>query len=150
MENETEHVFHEVTSGDLSQIRQFVRETATSTNSGQSVSPHFTSPAIDELIVAVNEAVANIIRHGYQGEPGDITIRVSCRSDSVKVTLLDNSPPFNPITISSPDMTLPLAERPFGGMGVHMMREFCDELTYCRTKNDENELTLLKRIDHRE
>lgn len=150
MENETKRVFHDVTSGDLSQIRQFVRETATSTNSGQNVSPHFILPDINELIVAVNEAAANIIRHGYQGEPGSITIRVACRSDSVKVTLLDNSPPFNPITISSPDMTLPLAERPFGGMGIHMMREFCDEVTYRRTTNGENKLTLLKRVDYRE
>jgi anti-sigma regulatory factor (Ser/Thr protein kinase) len=62
------------------------------------------------------------------------------------VTLLDTCLGFDPTTVSSPDTSLPLAERPFGGMGVHMMREFCDELTYRRTENNENELTLLKHV----
>lgn len=140
MDNETGRVFNKVTLGDLSQIRQYVRETAVS-YCGQSA-------AIDELVTAMNEAVSNTIRHGYKHEPGNIEVTIVCRGDIVKVMLRDSGLHFDPTLAASPDTTLPLAERPFGGLGVHMMREFCDELIYRRTENDENELILLKRVDH--
>jgi serine/threonine-protein kinase RsbW len=141
MDNEAERVFHQVTLGDLSQIRQYVRETA--------VSYCGESAAIDELVTAMNEAVSNIIRHGYKHEPGDIEMTIACSGTIVQIMLRDYALHFDPTQAASPDTTLPLAERPFGGLGVHMMREFCDELIYRRTKNDENELILLKRVDQR-
>ncbi len=139
MENEAGRVFHKVTLGDLSQVRQYVRETA--------VSYCGASAAIDELVTAMNEAVSNIVRHGYKNEPGNIKVTIGCSGDVVQVILLDNGLHFDPTQVARPDTTLPLAERPFGGLGVHMMREFCDELIYRRTENDGNELTLLKRLD---
>ncbi|MBE2223963.1 MAG: ATP-binding protein [Anaerolineae bacterium] len=138
MANQAERVFHDVVLGDLSIIRAFVRETA--------VSFGCVSSEIDEFVVAVDEAAANIIRHGYKGQPGIIKITVLYTGDTFKVMLCDQSAQFDPTTVASPDMTLPLAERPFGGMGVHIMREFCDDVSYRRTANGENELTLLKRV----
>lgn len=137
MESEAKRVFRTVILADLVQIRQFVRETAVSGGCDPAL--------LDELVVAANEAIANIIQHGYRDNPGDITVKIRCHNDTVLVTLCDTCASFDPTTVSQPDMTLPLAERPFGGMGVHMMREFCDELIYRRTENNENELTLAKR-----
>ena len=139
MDIDAERVFHEVTLDDLGQIRRYVRETA--------VACGCEAAGIDELIVAVNEATANIVRHGYQNEPGEIRVTIVCSDDRVKVTLLDDSPRFDPTTVPSPDTTLPLAERPFGGMGVHMMRTFCDEVSYRSGSRGGNELILLKRIE---
>jgi serine/threonine-protein kinase RsbW len=119
--------------------RHYVRETA--------VAGACDLAAIGELIVAMNEAISNIVRHGYQNEPGEIKVTIVCSSEWVMVTLLDDCPRFDPTTAPSPDTTLPLAERPFGGMGVHMMRTFCDELSYRRDPRGRNELTLLKRLD---
>jgi serine/threonine-protein kinase RsbW len=133
-----ECVFHNVSLGDLGQIRRYVRETA--------VAGGCNAEAVDELIVAVNEAEANIVLHGYQNELGEIKVTVVCSEDRITVTLLDYSPGFDPTTVPSPDMTRPLDERPFGGMGVHIMRTFCDELSYCRDPRGGNELILLKRI----
>ena len=139
MDIETERVFHDVSLEDLGGIRDYVRETA--------VAGGCDTEAIDELIVAVNEAVANIVRHSYQNEPGTIGVTIACRDDMIKVTLLDDGPGFDPTAVPSPDTTLPLAERPFGGMGVHMMRTFCDELSYRSGSRGGNELILLKRIE---
>lgn len=147
MDNVKVRVFHEATLDDLSTIRQFVRETVASTSSARGVSLTHTSAEIEPFVMAVNEALENIIRHGYQKKPGDITVGIMCSKDTIGVTLCDNSPGFDPTTVSSPDMTLPLEERPFGGMGVHMMREFCDEIRYQRNLRDENELTLIKQIN---
>ncbi len=132
-------VFQNVTLDDLGKIRLYVREMA--------VAGACETAAINELIVAVNEAVANVVRHGYQNEPGEISVTVICSDEWVMVTLLDDCPGFDPTTVPSPDTTLPLAERPFGGLGVHMMRDFCDELNYRKDPRGHNELTLLKRFD---
>lgn len=139
MDIETGRVFHDVTVGDLGQIRRYVHDTA--------VANGCEAEAVDELIVAVNEAVVNIVRHGYQDQPGEIEVTVGCGSDRVAVILFDSCPGFDPTQVPSPDTSLPLAERPFGGMGVHMMRTFCDELSYRRLPRGGNELTLLKRFD---
>jgi serine/threonine-protein kinase RsbW len=139
MNIEAERVFHDVTVSDLGQIRLFVRETV--------VAYGCDIAAVDELIVAVNEAVANIVRHSYKNGPGEIKVTVVCRRDVVEVMLLDDGPNFDPTTVPTPDTTLRLAERPFGGMGVHMMRTFCDELSYRKVSRGGNELILLKRIE---
>lgn len=139
MDIESEHVFDDVGLEDLGRIREYVRETA--------VAGGCEAAAIDELIVAVDEAVTNIVRHSYQNEPGTIGVAVVCRDDMIKVTLLDDGPGFDPTTVPSPDTTLPLAERPFGGLGVHMMRTFCDELSYRKNSRGGNELILLKRVE---
>ena len=135
-------VFHNVTLADLGRIRRYVRDTGTAVGCN--------SPAIDELIVAVNEALANIVKHSYQNEPGKIEVTVACDRERIKVILLDDGPGFDPTLVSSPDTTLPLEDRPFGGLGVHMMRDFCDELSYCRDPHGRNELTFLKHIDYQE
>lgn len=139
MEIKQGRVFRGVTLDDLGRIRTYVRDTAVIGGCDQDV--------VEELIVAVNEALANIVRHGYRNKPGDIGVTVVSGPDSVSVRLLDEGPGFDPTTVTSPDTTLPLEERPFGGMGVHMMRAFSDELKYRRDARGLNELILLKRLD---
>lgn len=132
-------VFHEVTVDDLGQIRHYVRDTAVARGAKKA--------AVDELVVAVNEAVVNIVRHGYQNVPGEIEVTVVCSRGAVEVILLDYAPGFDPTTVPSPDTSLPLVERPRGGMGVHMMRTFCDGLSYRKDPAGANELTMIKRFD---
>ncbi len=139
MDTVVESVFPAVTLADLSQIRGFMRTTA--------VAHGYPLAAIDELIVAVNEALSNIVRHSYQDNPGAIKVIMVCGQSVVKVTLIDSGPDFDPTSVPTPDTSLPLEKRPFGGMGVHMMRAFCDELTYRKVADGGNELTFLKRID---
>jgi len=138
MDTHVGRVFQDVTLNDMARIRCFVRETAAVHGYDLAV--------IDELITAVNEAAVNIVKHGYGDEPGDIEVTVICRAEEIIVRLRDKSRGFDPTTAESPDTTLPLAKRPFGGLGVHMMRTFCDDLSYRRDPRGENELTLTKRI----
>ena len=44
-----------------------------------------------------------------------------------------------------PDVALPLDRRSVGGMGVHMMRQLTDELSYRTHCDGWNELVLVKR-----
>jgi serine/threonine-protein kinase RsbW len=133
-----ERVFQQVTLDDLVALRRFVRQTA--------VAAGFAGPALEELIVAVNEAASNIVRHGFQGQPADITVVVSCETDTVEVTLLDHGPAFDPDDAPRPDTSLPLAQRPFGGLGVQLMRDLCSGLAYRRDPDGRNELRLSKQM----
>jgi serine/threonine-protein kinase RsbW len=122
---------------NLATIRRFVEDAAAS----RPADPE----AIAEMLLAMNEAATNIIVHGYQGQPGIIEVEVGYDKDALVVCLRDRAPAFDPTLVPAPDLTLPLEQRPFGGMGIHMMRQFTDELLYRTTPDGSNELILVKK-----
>jgi len=102
--------------------------------------------AVGELVLAVNEAVTNIIVHGYKERPGSVRIELERRDEDIVIRLTDQAPPFDPTKMPAVDISIPLDQREYGGMGVHMMREFTDELHYRAAPTGENELTFVKRM----
>lgn len=105
-----------------------------------------TNEAVSEIVLAVNEAVTNIIVHGYGRNSGFLEIVIRRDGADIIVILRDNAPPFDPNTFPPPDITLPLEQRKPGGMGIHMMRNFVDEMNYRKAAEDVNELVLVKRF----
>lgn len=97
-----------------------------------------------ELVLAVNEAAANVIIHGYQNQPGCVVIEVAQAGKDLLIRLRDQALSFDPTTVPTPDVSVPLGQRPYGGMGIHMMRSFTDELRYRVTDEGENELVFVK------
>lgn len=97
-----------------------------------------------ELVLAVHEAAANVLIHGYKDRPGCIAIEFAFAGNDLQIRLFDQAPSFDPTTVPTPDVSIPLGQRPYGGMGVHMMRSFTDELRYRVTDEGENELVLVK------
>jgi serine/threonine-protein kinase RsbW len=122
---------------NLVDIRRFVRETATTLGVDPAVVPG--------VILAVDEAVSNIIAHGYQGQGGTVEIEVSREGDTLMVRLRDEAAPFDPTSIPLPDLTLPLEQRTPGRLGIHLIRQIMDEMTHRVTPQGGNELTLVKR-----
>lgn len=98
--------------------------------------------AVADMIVAMNEATVNIVRHGYR-QPGLVEVGLFRQANALRIELRDDAPLFDPTTAPTPDITVPLAQRPYGGMGIHMMREFLDELHY-QMANGRNLLILVK------
>ena len=121
---------------NLAVVRRFVQEAA----EVLSVEPS----AIDDVVLAVDEAVTNIVTHGYRGRQGGVDIDVTQDGDSLVVRLQDNAPAFDLAAVPLPDIALPLEQRPLGGMGVYLMRQAVDEVIY-RALPRGNELTLIKR-----
>jgi len=98
-----------------------------------------------DLVLAVNEAVTNVLLHGYDGRPGPVSLCVEVEGADLRVILTDNAWLFDPTQVPPPDINLPLEDRPLGGLGVHMMRQLTDELLYRVTAEGHNELTFIKR-----
>lgn len=122
----------------LDTVRRFVLETASTLGAS--------ARAIDELALAVDESVTNIIQHGYRDQPGDVEIEIRRADDAVVVHLRDQAPSFDPTAMPTPDMTLPLNQRHVGGLGIFLTRHSVDAVTYRLTSEGGNELTLIKKV----
>ena len=125
-----------VNLADLTFIRQFVQEAALRLGAR--------AEAAGDMVLAVNEAVANIITHGYQGRPGSIEITVEQEGTGLRVKIWDKSGAYNPLSAALPQTDLPLDKRPLGGMGLLLMHNFVDDISYQMTPEGQNCLTLYK------
>jgi anti-sigma regulatory factor (Ser/Thr protein kinase) len=121
---------------NLAEIRRYVRTSAESLQVDEDV--------INEVVLAVDEAAANIILRGYQGQPGFIEIAVERQGDSLVIHLVDQAPVFDPTQVPPPDLTLPLEERPVGKLGVFLINQFMDDVIYSTPPEGGNHLILVK------
>jgi serine/threonine-protein kinase RsbW len=88
---------------------------------------------VNALNVVLDEAVSNAVNHGYAaGVRGEIAVRLRRRPDTVLVEVEDDGKPFDPLQAPPPDLTLPLEQRPIGGLGIHLIRNLMDEVAYAR------------------
>jgi serine/threonine-protein kinase RsbW len=104
----------------------------------------FSAEEILDTQLAVEEAITNVIVHGYK-EPGR-EILVSCRvtHSLAEIQIADSAPEFNPLSIPEPDIEAGVDERQIGGLGIYLLRQVMDEISY-RYENGKNILVLVKR-----
>jgi anti-sigma regulatory factor (Ser/Thr protein kinase) len=87
--------------------------------------------------LCLEEAISNVIRHGYDGQP-DKTLTVECASPNaheVVFTIEDQAPPFDPVSsslIEEQPAASPMDYLRPGGRGILLMRKFADTLVYER------------------
>lgn len=112
---------------------------------------HLRSFGLDETHLrqtelASEEALVNIIKHGYQEKTGKIEIEIYTNGKNIEIVIRDHGPPFNPLEREIFfDPLATLEERKIGGLGILFIREYMDEVRYRREKNS-NVLTLVKKI----
>jgi len=97
---------------------------------------------VGRIELITEEAVANVARHAYPEAPGPMT--VLARWDPAGRLILevcDQGPPFDPLQAPPPDLEADALERPLGGLGIHLLRELTDAMTY-RREAGENRLLL--------
>lgn len=100
--------------------------------------------AVGDLVLALNEAVINSLRHGYQRQEGWVQIIMQRVGQSLHIIHCDEAPAFDPTGVPPPDTSISPLLRPPGGVGIQMMRTFTDELRYERTENGRNQITFIK------
>lgn len=107
----------------------------------------FDEQTLKKVELASEEAIVNIILHGYADQLGQITVEVKQREnpDALVLTFRDQAPPFNPLEHNTGfDPDIPLEEREIGGLGIFLMRQYMDDIEYKR-EGSANVLTLTKR-----
>ena len=101
------------------------------------------------LLVTAEEVFSNIAHYAYAPEQGTVLVR--CRISSAPfqsvIQFQDTGRPFNPLHQPEPDTSLPVEQRPEGGLGIAMVRKIMSKMEYARTADGKNILTLWKQED---
>lgn len=100
--------------------------------------------ASERLVLAINEAVCNVIRHGYAGrDDGALHLRIERSRGVLRMRLRDTAPPVDPATIRPRDLDVC---RP-GGLGINFIDATMDSwrLRPLRSHGG-NVLTMRKRL----
>ena len=83
--------------------------------------------------LALEELVTNIIKYGYDDAAGhEIGVDLAWNDGELRLTVRDDGHPFDPLSAPAPDLDLPVDERPVGGLGLHLVRQFFPEARYRR------------------
>ena len=101
------------------------------------------------IMVCLEEMAVNVFHYAYKDithKTGEfLTVEVYVDDGSVTLTLIDAGVPFNPLERAAPDITLPAEEREIGGLGIHIVRQKMDDVSY-RHENGNNILTMVKKF----
>jgi anti-sigma regulatory factor (Ser/Thr protein kinase) len=94
------------------------------------------------VTLAVDEAIANVIRHAYKSR-SDQEIELDCQvnADRIVFRLLDQGEPPDPARICGQ----PLNDVSLSGRGTHLIRAIMDEVSYEQTPG-KNEIRLVKNL----
>lgn len=94
------------------------------------------------IVLALDEAIANIIRHAYGGR-SDGLIELECRetADGLEVSMLDSGEPPDLSRICAREAG---SDQP-GGLGTHIIRDVMDSVSYQQTESG-NRFLAVKRL----
>ncbi|MCD8267347.1 MAG: ATP-binding protein [Parabacteroides sp.] len=99
-----------------------------------------------QIKLAVEEVVTNVILYAYPGKKDqDIRIDMSLENGLLTIVITDNGIAFNPLEREEPDISLPMEERPIGGLGIYLVKQLMTNVTYTRS-SEKNTLTMTKKI----
>lgn len=124
---------------NLGRVRDFIEASVESAG--------LSTDSAGELLLAVDEAVSNIIMHGFKSAAdGDIELEVKQQPEALLVHIRDNAPLFDPTRNSNPHLEIsPLERDAPGGFGVYLLNHLVDKIDYRVTDDGRNELTMLKK-----
>ncbi len=137
--NECQTVEMEILShpSNLSKVRTAVTSFATAVG--------FREAAVHNLVLAIDEALTNVIKHGYGGRADQsIEVRlehvVESGRSGMRTTIRDYGMAVDPDSICGRNLE---DVRP-GGLGVHIIKAVMDEVTYVQAEGEGTRLTMLK------
>lgn len=124
---------------NLSVIRDFVSENALT--AGIPVS------TVENIMLAVDEACTNIIKHAYKSSPeGEIIINIEYNKEKFTITIIDYGKSFEPERVPLPDLQKYYREHKVGGLGIYLMKSLMDDVKYTSVPGKYNQVLLSKNI----
>ena len=103
--------------------------------------------ALHDIRLAVSEVCANVVEHGYTGEPGgSITIETTALAGRLVVRIEDDAPVFDPSSLPPPDLGRDGDLREPGSLGWHLVYGVMDEVRHEKRGERGNVVILAKRI----
>lgn len=103
----------------------------------------FSKLECSKIVLAVDEACSNVIRHAYKNKNGQpIVMTCNILPTKLEITILDYGEPADIKNIKS----RPLDDIRPGGLGVYIIRSVMDEVEYNNLAKNVNILTMAKSL----
>jgi sigma-B regulation protein RsbU (phosphoserine phosphatase) len=99
--------------------------------------------------IIFDDLLNNVISYGFNdGQRHFIDVSLELTANSLIVSIADDGVPFNPLVETAPDTTLSIEDRQIGGLGIHLVINMVDDISYQRAA-DKNVLTLTKSLQRK-
>jgi serine/threonine-protein kinase RsbW len=139
MKATTVHLRIQSQTGQLHLVREFVSSAAREFG--------FDEESAGKIILAVDEACTNIIKHSYENSPSnDIDVEVTTNGRRFEVIMTHKGKSFNPESVKTPDMKEYFKQFQRGGLGIHLMRSLMDAVEYKTLPDHSNQILLAKNL----
>lgn len=92
--------------------------------------------ASHHVALVLDEMLTNLLTHGENAYER-AEVRITIEPDCVRTELVDSGPPFDPRSTADPNLAIPIADRPIGGLGLFLVRQVTSALDYAR-RDDRN------------
>ena len=100
-----------------------------------------------QIAVSVEEYIVNLFHYGYADTHRHlIHITMTRTKSGLAVEIFDDGQPFNPLTAPEVDLTSSIEDRQIGGLGIHIIRAYMDQLSY-QSSNSVNRFSMIKYLD---
>jgi len=93
------------------------------------------SSELEKLDLVLEEILVNIARYAYEGRNGDVEVAYALDGASLSIEITDWGRSFNPLEAALPDLSVGLADRPIGGLGILLVKQIVGALGYRRKDN---------------
>ena len=124
---------------NLSIIRDFISKSA--------IEAGLDNDVVENIILAVDEACTNIIKHAYKSFPaGEIILKTKSTRSQFVVSITDYGSSFEPSKIPEPDLQKYYRQKRVGGLGMYLMKTLVDDVKYVSIPGKYNEVLLSKNI----
>ena len=99
----------------------------------------FPGKTAEQMALAVDEAVTNVIRHSYDSEDGhQIRIGYSVTVDALRIDIRHGGSQVDLDTVEQPDLEKYVAERRRGGLGLTLMNKLMDRVEFDQSNGVEH------------
>ena len=99
------------------------------------------SEPTNKLQLVCEELYTNIFSYAYPDKEGYVEVILKKEDNSLTCIFRDWGIPYNPLERPDPDVTLPPETRECGGLGIYLVKNSVDEISYEYTDNS-NVLTM--------
>ena len=83
--------------------------------------------------LALEEHLTNVLRYGCEdARRHEIRVRLGLEEGCLVIEVQDDGRAFDPLQGPKVDTSVPLESKPIGGLGIHLIRTFMDEVKYRR------------------
>jgi serine/threonine-protein kinase RsbW len=98
--------------------------------------------------LSIDEAASNAYEHAYDTRGGAVQIELWREGDEIVLSLLNWGTAFEPGKVPEPNLSNKLEERTIGGLGLFLIRQMMDDVSFHFDPSDGNQIVMRRTLGH--